>query len=402
MLCTNRLIGGILLVAGTSIGAGMLALPIISGFGGFFPSLWLLGFCWLFLFGTAFLLLEVNLSTPGEPNMISMTGRMLGIWGKVLCWITYLLLLYSLLAAYLSGASPLVLGIISASTGSHLPAWTGPLILLVVFGVFVYLGTRLVDWVNRILMIGLILTYFLLVGFLPEHVDFTLLRHTDVNAAWVALPLLFTSYGFHIVIPSLTTYMNHDRSKLIWTIFIGSAIPFLVYVVWEFLILGIVPLPNLIQAWETGESAATPLISILGGKWISSAIQAFSFFAILTSFLGVSLSLSDFLADGLKMKRYSWGRELSCLLTFAPPLIFVYAYQRGFILALQFAGIFVAILLCILPALMAWQLPSYKKLWKRALLIGVIVFSLFIIVLDVLEHLGMLHNLVKDYVSTQV
>ncbi len=399
MLRTNRFIGGILLVAGTSIGAGMLVLPVISAFGGYLPSIGLLSFCWLFLFGTAFLLLEVNLSTPGEPNMITMTGRMLGTGGKAVCWVTYLLLLYSLLAAYLSGAAPIALEIISASTGYQMQAWTGPLILLVLFGVFVYLGTRLVDWVNRILMLGLIVTYFLLVGFLPEHVNVSLLQHVDVSAAWVALPLLFTSYGFHIVIPSLTTYMDHDRPKLIWTIFLGSAIPFLVYVVWELLILGIVPLPDLIHAWETGQSAAMPLVSILGGTWITSAIHAFSFFAILTSFLGVSLSLSDFLADGLKIKKYTWGREGSCLLTFVPPLIFVYAYQRGFILALQFAGIFVAILLCILPALMAWKLPSYKKVWKRTLLVGVILFSLFIIALDVLEYLGMLRTLVGNYVS---
>lgn len=394
--------GGILLVAGTSIGAGMLALPVISGFGGFFPSLWLLAFCWLFLFTTAFLLLEVNLATPGEPNMISMTGRTLGMWGKGLCWVTYLLLLYSLLAAYLSGASPLVLEMVAGSTGVHLPAWSGPLILLMLFGVFVYLGTRLVDWVNRILMIGLVLTYFILLAFLPEHVEFSLLKHSDPRAVWIALPLLFTSYGFHIVIPSLTTYMEHDRKKLIWTILIGSAIPFLVYVVWEFLVLGIVPLSGLISAWETGQSSATPLVTILGGRWLASAIQGFSFFAILTSFLGVSLSLSDFLADGLKMKRYTWGREFSCLLTFVPPLIFVYAYQRGFILALHFAGIFVAILLCILPALMAWKLPSYKTAIKRALLAGIVLFSFFIIVLDVMEHLGMLRKLVESYVSASI
>ena len=33
----NRLIGGILLVAGTAIGAGMLALPVSTSFGGFIP-----------------------------------------------------------------------------------------------------------------------------------------------------------------------------------------------------------------------------------------------------------------------------------------------------------------------------------------------------------------------------
>ena len=37
----GRLLGGILLVAGTAIGAGMLALPVSTGLAGFYPSLFL-------------------------------------------------------------------------------------------------------------------------------------------------------------------------------------------------------------------------------------------------------------------------------------------------------------------------------------------------------------------------
>lgn len=383
LLQTNRMIGGILLVAGTAIGAGMLALPVLTSFGGFIPSLWLLVFCWLFFFGTAYLLLEANLATPGEPNMISMTGRLLGFGGKAVCWISYLLLLYSLLAAYLSGAAPLVIEITALSTGIILPAWSGPLILLFLFGIFVYLGTRTVDWVNRILMFGLIASYFLLIGFLPKNMDVSLLAHSDPKAVWIALPLLFTSYGFHIVIPSLTTYLKHDRKKLIWTLFIGSLIPFAVYCVWELLVLGIVPVSDLAEAFEAGQGASGPLAARLQNPWIGGAIRVFSFFAILTSFLGVSLSLSDFLADGFKIKGHSWEREISCLMTFTPPLLFVYMYQRGFILALEFAGVFVAILLCIIPALMAWRLPRFRGPLKRSLLSAVILFALFMIGLSV-------------------
>ena len=34
-----HILGGAFLVAGTSIGAGMLALPIVSAMGGFFPAI---------------------------------------------------------------------------------------------------------------------------------------------------------------------------------------------------------------------------------------------------------------------------------------------------------------------------------------------------------------------------
>ncbi len=400
MLHTNRLIGGILLVSGTSIGAGMLALPVISSFAGFLPSFALLAICWLFLFVTSLLLLDVNLAFPGEVNLITMADRTLGFPGKAICWITYLLLLYSLTAAYIAGSAPLFLQALSWATNDSVPSWLGPFPLLFLFGLFVYLGTQVVDWVNRLLMLGLILTYFLLAAFLPTHIQSNLLLHIDVKAIWIAVPVMITSYGFHIIIPTLTTYLNHDRKNLRLTLFIGSLIPFIVYALWEFFILGVIPLGGehgLLSAYLKGQTGAAPLSYILNNSWISTIASAFSFFAIITSFLGVSLSLSDFLTDGLHMKRYSLGREFACLLTFIPPLLFVLAYQRGFILALQFAGIFVAILLCILPALMAWKLPAYRPFFKRALLLIVILVSLGVISLDLLEEAGILKDLISHY-----
>ncbi len=357
----NRFLGGILLVAGTTIGAGMLAIPVVTAFGGFFPSLCLLLFCWLFFFLTAWLILDVNLACPGEPNLISMVGRSLGKWGKAVCWITYLLLLYSLTAAYIASGAPIFLNGIQTITGWNLPTAVGPIFLLILFGIFVYLGTRIVDRVNRLFMGALVISYILLIRFLPSQIHADLLQRSNFSAIWMAVPVLFTSFGFHIIIPTLTTYLHHDKKKLRLVIFLGSLSAFVFYVIWEFLVLGTTPLSALETAWKPAAS-------------LNMAI--FSFFAIITSFLGVSLSLSDFLADGLHMRKFTWGREFACLLTFIPPLLFVYAYPEGFILALQYAGVFVAIVLCILPALMAWKLPRYRSFSRRALLLFVILVSL--------------------------
>jgi tyrosine-specific transport protein len=259
--------------------------------------------------------------------------------------------------------------------GEQVPDWMGPFPLLILFGFFVYFGTRTVDYVNRLLMMGLTIAYIALILFLPSHVEGNLLSKIDVSSAWIAIPVIFTSYGFHIVIPSLSTYLNHDAKKLRLTILVGSLIPLFVYIAWVFLVLGVVPQSELLGAWEAGQSATVPLATILANPWISTIASGFAFFAMITSFLGVSLSLSDFLGDGLKLHRFSWGRELACVITFFPPLVFVLTYTRGFLLALQYAGLFVAILLGILPALMAWKLPKYRRLKWRMLLSLVILIS---------------------------
>ncbi len=378
MLKMNRLLGGILLVSGTSIGAGMLALPVLASFAGFIPSFFTLTFCWFFMFTTAHLILKVNLACPGDVNMITMADRTLGSLGKVICWVVYLLLLYSLTAAYIAGCSPLFLHLMKSVFGSQIPDWSGPFPLLILFGFFVYFGTKTVDYVNRLLMFGLALAYVALIVFLPSHLDFNLLAHVDFSASWIAVPVIFTSFGFHIIIPSLSTYLHHDAKKLKLAIAIGSLIPLFVYLAWVFLVLGVVPLSNFRGAWEEGHSATIPLAAILANPWISTVASAFAFFAMITSFLGVSLSLSDFLGDGLKLHRFTWGRELACVITFFPPLLFVLTYNRGFLLALQYAGLFVAILLGVLPALMAWKLPKYKRLKWRLALSLIVLISLFV------------------------
>ncbi|QVL57830.1 MAG: tyrosine transporter [Simkaniaceae bacterium] len=399
----NHYIGGILLVAGTTIGAGMLALPVLTSFVGFVPSICIFLLCWLVMLATAFFFLDVNLAVEGEPNLISMAHKTLGGWGKGLSWVVYLLLLYSLTAAYISASAPLFVSAVKTMTGYTIPSWLAPFSLPIIFGFFVYLGTLGVDMINRLLMIGLCVSYLILVGVLPEHIDGTLLTHVDWSPTFVALPVVITSFGYHIIIPSLTTYMNHDRKHLRLTLIIGSLLPLVIYILWQVLILGIVPISgehSLVNAWKSGVSATVPLTQIIQNKWIIVGAHFFSFFAIVTSFLGVTLSLSDFLTDGFKIKKTWEGRLIACLMTFIPPLIFVLTYQRGFFIALEYAGAFVAILLIFLPAMMAWKLKTpkfYGTGWGKILLSFVILFALFIVIVDILQQWGTFKPLISKY-----
>src|SRR5258708_2432147 len=94
-----KMIGGILLIVGTTIGGGMLALPIVMAQGGFWGAALLLFASWLVMTFSAFLILEVNLWMPMNSNIILMAKRTLGRWAEVIAWICYLLLFYCLLAA---------------------------------------------------------------------------------------------------------------------------------------------------------------------------------------------------------------------------------------------------------------------------------------------------------------
>src|SRR5579862_2363513 len=104
----SKLIGGILLVTGTTIGAGMLALPIATAQLGFWGSLVLLIVGWAIMVSSAFLFLEVNLWLPANTNFISMAGATLGKGGQIITWLVYLMLMYSILSAYMDGGGDLL------------------------------------------------------------------------------------------------------------------------------------------------------------------------------------------------------------------------------------------------------------------------------------------------------
>lgn len=97
---------------------------------------------------------------------------------------------------------------------------------------------------------------------------------------------------------------------------------------------------------------------------IGICAKLFSFFAVVTSFLGVGLSLFHFFADGLKIEQTNKGKFLTASLTFIVPILFVLFYPRGFIMALEYAGIFVALLLGIFPS--SYGVERKKKTWTCA------------------------------------
>lgn len=355
----QRLIGGILLVSGTTIGAGMLALPIVTGFAGFWPSMALFIVYWLYMTFTALLMLEVNLWMEEHTNLITMAKRTLGRGGKIASWVIYLFLLYTLTTAYLAGGGPIFLEAFESMTGWKPPVWMTPFPLLIIFGFFVYQGARSVDYVNRLLMFGLAVSYVLMVSFLTPHVEPALLKHADWGMIWIAVSIVSTSFGFHIIIPTLTDYLHRDVRQLRWVLIIGSLIPLVVYISWELLTLGIVPLhgvSSLTEGYQKGLDGATVLGMYLGSTELSLLARLFSLFAIVTSFLGVSLSLRDFLADGLNIEKTAKGRLVLYLLTFVPPLVITLIDPRAFLNALEYAGAFgVVTLLGLLPVLMVWR-----------------------------------------------
>src|SRR5271170_7839028 len=104
----GHIFGGTLLISGTMIGVGMLALPVATGDGGFIPAALIYLLCWLFMLCTGLLLLEVCTWMPKDSNLITMANRLLGPIGKNICWVVYLFLFVTVMIAHVVGGGSVV------------------------------------------------------------------------------------------------------------------------------------------------------------------------------------------------------------------------------------------------------------------------------------------------------
>ena len=394
-----------MIVIGTTVGAGMLALQTVSAPAGFTLATILMLVMWFLAVITGLMVIEVNLALPSHAcTFSSMAERTLGAFWKAITWISFLFLFYSITWAYISGGTSLITNTIEYVFHVKLPGWISAVSFTVILGSSVFFGARIVDYFNRSLIsIKGFLLVATLILVLP-HVDLNKLAATQnieqAKYLWIAAPIFLVSFLYHSVIPSLRIYIGDKPQELKRIVIYGTTVSLIVYLLWLAATLGTVPLvgnnsfTSLAQSHSSvGEFVQTMSI-IINNKWIASSISCFASIAMTTSFLGVTLGLFDFLADGFRIPNTKSGRLKTAGLTFLPPLIFAILYPKAFTVALNCAAIFSAVIMLILPALMIYRLrknPNLKSPYR--MFGGNILFALVLIIGVILLVLPIMSNL---------
>ncbi len=396
------------LVGGTCIGGGMLALPVATGLSGFVPSIVMMAVCWLAMTLTALLFTEISLWMEEGVHIITMSSRILGPLGKAIAWILYLFICYASLVAYTAGGGIQISSTLQALLGITLSKGWSCALFVMLFGGIIYFGNVIVGRINSILFIAMIGAYIALVGVGAGEVKPILLEYKNWGTALLAVPLLLTSFSFQTMVPSLTPYLKRHAKALRVAIVAGTSIAFIVYLIWQFLILGIVPVEGqngLVEALERGEPATQFLGSHVNGHWVAKIAEYFAFFAIITSFLGIGLGLFDFLSDGLKIKERGIGNVALAILVIVPTLFFAIYFERAFLVALETSGGYGdTILNGIMPALMVWigrykmgYSGDYKLPGGKPLLFLIIVFFSIVLSYEVLSQFNLMPSIFNHH-----
>ncbi|MFD2177376.1 aromatic amino acid transport family protein [Veronia pacifica] len=388
----NKLFGSALIIAGTTIGAGMLALPLASAGLGLGLSVFIMVGMWTLMTFTAMLMLEVHQHAPAGATLNTLAHQFLGKKGQWFANFATMFLLYALCAAYIAGGGSQLQTKLALLTETSLPSSVGVVGFTLLIATIVSLGTSKVDLINRGLFALKIIMLILALALLTPHISSGHLVEMPLEKGLLlsAIPVIFTSFGFHGSIPSVVAYVGLDVRALRKVMVVGSGLPLLIYVFWQAASLGSIGQAQLI----TNDNLAGFIMlvgQVVHSETIASAISVFADLALATSFLGVSLGLFDFLRDALNRESSGVGRLQTSVCTFLPPMVVALFYPQGFAAALGYAAIALVMLGVVLPVLMArkvrmeglnkgkYQVAGGSLSLMLALLIGMVIILIQLI-----------------------
>ncbi|HJO93586.1 MAG TPA: aromatic amino acid transport family protein [Victivallales bacterium] len=376
----NRQIGSVFLIMGTEIGAGIQALPLLIAPLGIVLGSVLLIIFWAIMLYTALLICEATYFMDGNSTFASMAKNHFGKSGKFLMLIIFWFTLSSIIMAYISAAGSTFSYILSE------PTYLASILFVIIFGIVIILGTKVVDYINRTLLSITIVALLVAIISLLESLKFVNLQ-TSVNSSKViyVLPAIATAFIVHNIIPSISTYLCYNKKSLKRVVIIGSLIPLIIYVVWIFSIYGNIPQlgPEGFESIFTSNGAnVSNLLNLIAintsSKVTLDLINFIVIMSITAAFLGASISFFHFNQDILNRNQKSILNHfiVPAIITFIIPLFFVLRFPNIFISALKYAGIGAIILFIIFPVLITKIQLRSKKYSASTLLHNNIILTL--------------------------
>ena len=237
----SKLLGSSFIIAGTALGAGMLAIPMVLAQFGMMAGTLLMLIIWLGTTYAALLLLEASIKVGGGAGMNTIAKKILGRAGQLATNGLLYALLICLLMAYIIGAGDLIQKALSQA-GLEVSLIQSQVVFTLLSGLIVASGTRVIDKLNRVLFSLMIAILIFSLAYMAPNVDvanlLTITNHSSIDLIKTS-SILFTSFGFVVVIPSLVNY-NHEASnkQLRNMVLVGSFIPLCCYLIWLYVVVG--------------------------------------------------------------------------------------------------------------------------------------------------------------------
>lgn len=370
------------LVAGTTIGAGVLALPAAAAPAGFVPSTAGLCYAWAYMAASGLAVAECAVHSAGETGAGHRVVGLTELYERYLprsddddqtlraiSTAAYFLLHYAVMVAFAARGGAELETLVAV-----LPQGAGSVVFAGSLGALTCaVNKNDVDKVNGALVALVFASLMLTIAMLASGASgnhLSLAHLLDPAASHPdrvvdALPIFFLSLVYHNVVPTVVSDLEGDREKITKALLLGSAAPLCLFVLWNAVVLGV----------ATTTTDGDPTAWLVDGAFaathplLSTSITVFSLSAIVTSAIGFVYGLVAelrttlaFLPPFAKDQNNNHNNDdqtrtppLLCAVAVVPPLVFAQLKPDIFLEALDLGGAFgVTVLFLILPPLMLW------------------------------------------------
>ena len=358
MTSLSKQIGCIFLIIGTSLGGGILAIPMLLSYFGAIPGTIIMFVIWLLMTYSTLAVAEACQHYDIGISYIGLSHKLFGKVGQLIVYICAFGILYGMLTAYIS------------AMGSTFNEYFGidskivELIFVVIFAFFILKGTSSAEILNRVfLTLKLIIIMSVIIGLIFHMNPILLLKTANPNMEQMAMvmPVLATTFSAHIVIPTVRNYIGDKSDDIRRVIMISSFIILAIYVLWIIAIFGCIPIhgTNTSFAHFTSHDASLSveeflkIISVnIDDKIVTNALFAFIALSVTTAFIALSLSLRDLYLDRFeKLRNVSIVPKtvILTILLFCIPLLINFTFANIFLQMLSIVGLFALVMLVSCP-----------------------------------------------------
>ncbi len=361
------------LLIGTVIGAGILGIPYVVAKAGFwYGVLLVLGLGVVYVFLHLFLG-EIILRTKEQYQLTGYAGKYLGPLGKKVMTFSLLISLYGALIAYIIGSGETLYYVFKIGSPS---VWS-ILFFLIAAGI-IYQGIKAAGKTEMLLTLFLIGTVLGIGIFSFERIH--LQEFTFFHPAFFFFPYGVILFAYHgtAAVPEMQEALGKKKKYLKMAVLLGSGIPIIIYLLFTFVVVGLIGLENF-ELLAPNQRIATVALGIYSHPLLGLLANIFATLAMFTSYLTISLALR-----GIYEYDYNISKRVAFSLTVLVPLIIALLGLTSFITILMVTGTLIGGLEGSLIVLMYWKAkkngdrnPEYSL--KAHYFIGSILLFFFII-----------------------
>ena len=331
------------MVAGTAIGSGVLALPILAAGPGLLTTMIFITLTFILSYLMA--IVSINVYARYENHNVNAATLATDFFGKKGYFITTILNVLSmgaLAAAYVNAGGDLLVKTVLPVINIYLSSQVGMLIFFITFMPAFVAGLGLICRLNGVIftikficlisgiIFGINLIHLKAFQFIPSGV-----KYLGAGAS-----TMFCIWMMHMVLPIVLKINDWNPLKAKKAVFIGLAIPAVAYAGWMLLIFSLVSRQDFLHLITIGDVMHFALTKPGVPRTISTLVGIFAAITVLTAFLSVGFSLIAFVMDAFKWKDSAKSRFMATIISFVVPVIIALIFPKAFVIIYQQSNMF--------------------------------------------------------------